>query len=203
MKVYHYFLCLTLCIFICSCERTLPPSQLVAYVQNPENGLHKKKQIGPLKIEVQYQPLASVIANELHKDAITQEEYQHRLPDLENLQYYTLKLSVDQAGKNISTYGIQNSQEEQERLYYLSFLMKNDIHLIEGQDTLSPVLYHFERSYDLADHRAFVIAFKNKQKDKLLDKTFVFQSDILGTPIPVKFKFKENDLQKTPQLKLL
>ncbi len=202
MKVYPYWLCLCCCLLMYSCERSLAPAQLVAYIQNPDNGLHKNKKVGQLQVDLQYQPTASVIANELRKNQITQEEYEQRVPDLESLQYFTLKLSVDEPGKNISTFDISHPQEEQERLYYLSFLMKHDIRLIEGQDTLAPVLYHFERSYDLADHRTFVMAFENKTPHNIEDKTFVFHSDLLGTG-PIKLKFKENDLQNTPQLKLL
>ncbi len=203
MKVTFYLgIGLTLCLCIFFGERPLPPSKLMNYVKDPDHGLHKTRQIGPLKVDLQYQPTSVVIANELRQDEIDRAQYEERAQKLEGLQHYLLRLSVDEPGSNISNYAIEHAQEEQERLYYFSFLMKNDIRLVDGRDTLAPVLYHFERSYDLADHRTFVLAFERRDQDDEKTKTFIIEPEYFLTG-PIKMKIKAEDINKVPSLKLL
>lgn len=185
-----------------ACKNEVLPSELVGYVANPENGLHKIKTVGDLKVDLQYKPLAYMISNELRKNDIPQSAFQQRASELDGLQYYNLKLSVDQPGKDITNYEVYDDAAQQNRLYYLSFGMKQDISLVQGQDTLKPVLYHFERSFNLTKHRTFVVAFKEHDLEHQLDKTFVLESPELGTG-PIKLKIQKDDLQNTPSLKLL
>ena len=105
-------------------------------------------------------------------------------------------------GQDITTYRVNDPGEEQERLYYLSFQMKENIRLLQGQDTLAPVLYHFERSFDLSPHRTFVLAFEAPKSEPSKDRTFILDSPILGTG-PLKLKITAKDLTNIPDLKLL
>lgn len=185
-----------------SCKKEMQASDFVRYVNNPENGLHKIKQVDDLIVDLQYKPLEYIVSHEFRTNNIEAQAFRQRAEKLQGLQYYNLKLSIDEKGLNPTTYNIQNDLELQNRLYYLSFGMKQDIRLIQGRDTLSPVLYHFERSYNLSKHRTFVLAFDEKDMEHELDKTFVLDSPDFGTG-PVKIKIQKDDLQNTPSLKLL
>lgn len=201
MKV-HNLLMLLFAIGLLSCEQTVQPIDLVRFVNHPENGLAKTKTIGALKVELKYKPLDFLIANELRTNQIEEERYQNHYQELEGLQYYNLKLSLPQLpNQNITTYQVKNDEGLQERLYYLSFKMKEDIRLVQGTDTLAPVLYHFERSYDLAPHRTFVLAFDETNPEKTVDKTFVLDAPIFGTG-PIKIKIRAEDLNDIPNIKL-
>ena len=114
-----------------------------------------------------------------------------------------MKISVPKLpGQDITTYRVNDPGEEQQRLYYLSFQMKENIRLIQGQDTLAPVLYHFERSFDLSPHRTFVMAFEEPLSKSPEDRTFILDSPVLGTG-PLKLKITAKDLDNIPDIKLL
>ena len=184
------------------CQKDAESTDLVEFVRNIDNGLHKQKAIGPLLIDAQYRPVDYVIANEFRKNDIDPTAYQNRKAELDGLQYYNLKIGfTGNTQMDITKYNIQNEAELQERLYYLSFHMKHDIRMIQGQDTLAPVLYHFERSFDLSNHRTFVVAFEEPDQDHTNDKTLLLDTPILATG-PLKIKFKKDHIQKIPNLKI-
>lgn len=202
MRVFEFVL-LALLVFT-GCKSDMLPADLVQWVRNSENGLRKTKEVGDLKVEVLYKPYAYQLANNFRSNDINADQYFEKLKKLEGLQYFDMKLSVkgDKA-TDITRYRVANETELQERLYYLSFPMKDDITLVEGTDTLSCALFHFERSYDLADHRTFVLAFESNNNEKVPeDKTFIFDSPYFGTG-PLKFRFQKKDIERIPQIKLL
>ncbi len=204
MKVYKFLpLVLLIPIWFLFAKQSVVPSMLVAYVKNPDNNLVKVKDIGNIRFELLYKPVDFIIANEMRTDELKKSAHQKRAGELDGLQYYNLKISMPRSpGMDVTNYNVKNEQAIQNRLYYLSFHMKNDIRMIQGKDTLSPVLFHFERSYNVTPHRTFVMAFDEPDKKKEDDKTFVIDTPIFNTG-PVKMKFKKEDLQKIPNLKLL
>ncbi len=204
MKVLTMLLVISIMLItIVGCKQSAIPSDYVRYVRNPDNGLLRSKQVGPVHIDLQYKPIPYLIANELRRNDISKEEFLPRQKELTGSQYYNLQLSVtDQPQANIINYRLRDETEIQKRLYYLSFGMQNDIRLIDGTDTLKPMLYHFERSYDLAPHRTFVLAFEQRPDNRYKDKTLILDSPVLATG-PLKLKIKADALQNLPDLKLI
>lgn len=206
MKAYKLF-SFTVILFLSgilffSLDSAVIPSDYVQWVINPENDLRKIKKVADIKIDVQYKPIPFIITNELRTNTINKKVYKKRVEELEGAQYFTIKVSVDpEVATDITQYKVSNVEEHQNRLYYLSYQLQNDIKLIEGKDTLAPQLFHFERAYDLAPHRTFVMAFETKKKNVNQDKVFLIDSPALETG-PIKIKFKAEDLNNLPTLKL-
>ncbi|BDS15667.1 hypothetical protein [Aureispira anguillae] len=187
--------------FLSCTNETLAPSEYVQWVSEEENGLLKRKEIYPLKIEAQYKPIPFVIANEEQTNDISKYKYIEREKKLKGLQYYTLKLGISDATYNITNFGVEDEIQRQDRLSYFSFAMQNDIKLVESGDTLSCKLFHFERSYDLSPYRTFVLGFKQPQTDEIVDKTLILDLPFFKTG-PIKLNYKKSDLEAIPNLKL-
>jgi hypothetical protein len=187
---------------VVSCgNKSLVPSDYIAWVNTSENGLMKEKSISPLEVKLLYKPLPYIIANEQRSNSIDEVVYNKRLEELEGMQYYTLKLGITGEKLNVTNYEVADNAQQQERLNYLSFAMQKDIKLIDGGDTLNCALYHFERSYDITPHRTFVLAFEQKAKNKEKDKTLILDLAYFKTG-PIKLNFRSTDLVSIPNLKL-
>lgn len=201
--IYRIILLVCIGLSLGACQKhTVKPSEYVALVRNEESGLSKKRQIGEYSYEVTYCPTAFMVANELRRNDITQAEYDTLSKKYEDSHYVILKIGLigADAKTNIENYGVSSNQQLEQRLYYLSFAMQNDLHLVNGADTLSPALFHYERSYDLAPHRTFMVIFpKRKQNTNNSDMTFILASSQLGTGI-VKFTFEHEKLNALPNL---
>lgn len=194
--------CIILFMVVVSCgNQNLIPSDYIAWTNNSENGLLKKKSISPLEVELLYKPLPYIIANEQRSNNIDEVIYNQRLRELEGMQYYTLKLGITGEKLNVTNYEVGDNAQQQERLNYLSFAMQKDITLIDGSDTLNCALYHFERSYDISPYRIFVLAFEQKEENKEKDKTLILDLAYFKTG-PIKLTFKSTDLVSIPNLKL-
>ena len=190
------------CLFT-SCDLDVKPSELVQYVRNVDHGLLQSETSGQIKAEIQYKPIPFLIANEFRRNQITEEEYEKRFRELKGSQYYNLKIELPGLqGQNLVNYNVRNEEELQRRLYYLSFGIQNDIRLVEGSDTLQPMICHFERSYDLAPHRTFVLAFEQKEETALHDKTLILDSSLLSKE-PIRLKVSREALQNIPNIKLI
>ncbi|MEO1438568.1 MAG: hypothetical protein AAFV80_23715 [Bacteroidota bacterium] len=181
----------------------MKPKELSLWVKDEDNGLRKTKVIEDIVFDVQYKPKDFQVANYYKKAELSKTEYEAVHEKYEDLHFFDLKISVnDPLQKDITRYQVANNEEWQERLYYLSFPMQHDIKLVEGRDTIPCALYHFERSYDVADHRTFVLAFaKQENQSDHLPKTLIIDSPVFRTG-PVKLKFSESALKNLPGLKL-
>jgi hypothetical protein len=200
MQVIRVAIILSILVVISACgNQELIPSEYVSWVNDETNHLLKRKTVHPLIIEALYKPIPYIIANEKRTNDISKEEYDARKKELEGMQYYTLKLSTIEG--DITSYGVTDKAQQDERYNYLSFAMKNDIVLQIGEEILPCKLFHFERSYDLVDYRSFVLAFEVKEAHKNKDKTLILDIPYFQTG-PIKLNYKTSDLDEIPSLKL-
>lgn len=193
MKGINLLMGLLISFLLISCEQGLAPNELRQFVNEEQNGLIQKKTIPPLAMEVLYKPIDYVVAQENKRSKLTKKVYEDRVEELAGAQYYNLKLTIPNFKERQAT--------DPQFLYYLSYQMKEDIQLIEGRDTLRPILYHFERSFDVAPYRTFVLAFEEQDKELVSDKIFLLDSEKLGTG-RMKVRFSLNDLKNIPTIKL-
>lgn len=202
MQAIKIILILIIILNLFSCgKESMLPSDYVEWVNNIDNGLLKEKTISPLNVELLYKPIPYIISNEKRSNKIPKKEYEARVNKLKGLQYYTLKLSIVGGETDVTNFEVSEISQQQDRLSYLSFAMKNDIRLIEEGDTLPCVLYHFERSYDVVPSRTFVLAFDQRPEYKKSNKTLVLDLSYFKTG-PIKINFKTSDLERIPNLKL-
>jgi hypothetical protein len=169
-------------------------------VSNEDNGLIKTKMIGEVSLKVQYKPIPYVIANELRTNDIKNTTYQARTKELEGMQYYNLTLDINDA-RNILNYKVSNMAHQQDRIQYLSFGMQQDIYLEEDGKELPCKLFHFERTYNIAKERTFLLAFEQAPNTRFKEKTLVINSSMLG-PGPIKIKFLAKDLTQLPMMEI-
>lgn len=196
-------------LLLSSCgQQVLEPVDYVQWMKNPEHGFYRTKTITPLEVVAQYKTTNFIIANEKRSNEIEVAAYQAREKELEGMHYWTLKLSIDDPNLpnrgakawNILNYGVEDKQQEQERLMYFSYAMQRDLKLVEGQDTLPCALYHFERSYDLDKSRTFVLGFP-KGKDTNADKTLLIDIPYFNTGL-IKINYPKELLQQAPNMQL-
>ncbi|MCL4816895.1 MAG: hypothetical protein QY303_10325 [Vicingaceae bacterium] len=144
-----------------------------------ENALVLKKEIGNYYFELKHIPESST-----DKDSITH-------------QSFVLKIGVVK-GNDILSEGIEDENEYYERLNYFDQEAQIDMKLVDGSDTLSCLLYHFERNYGIAPFNNIVLSFpgrKNQQNSH--DKVFIFDDKVLGLGT-VKIKIEKELVKKIP-----
>lgn len=142
-------------IFCFSCTQSSRSLRYVNWVQDFENGLHQKEQIGDFVFDLQYLPeeYLKLIENK----GIESDDHLYT-----GFQQYQLSITLPDGKDNLLTHNCTTEEETENRLYYFSYRFQYDIHLKENGIMLPCVLYHFERSLDLANSRNFLLGFENR-----------------------------------------
>ena len=188
---------MALLVMMGSCNpEKLSVSDYLEWVNNPENGLKVSKELNDYKFELLYKPVEYIAINEQRKLDVDTISYYHRIEELKEMQYYTLKIET-LTGLEMMKAGIGSEQEYSNRLQYFSDLAQYDITLVDGGDTLTCALFHFERNYGVAPYNNIVLGFFNNKKNN--SKTLIFNERVLEVG-RVKLKIKEKDINNIPEI---
>ena len=182
-----------------SCTKsTLLPSDLIRWVENEENGLVQRQEFEHYFFEAKYKPIDYVVAIEGRTDQLSEKKYGQLKSELEGLQYVDMNIGPLKQKGNALSAGLSSEEEYFERLDYFVTYAQQDIFMVQGQDTLYPKLYHFERNYGLAPKNTLLLGFEQVQQSG--DRTVYIDDQILGVG-RIKFLFEEEQINSTPTLK--
>jgi hypothetical protein len=179
----------------------LSPRELVRWVEKPENGLKAGKAINNYLFEAQYKPLDYIIAKEERKDELPATLVSDRKKALGNeMDYFNFRISTTEQGKDvISTFVKEDDPGTKEMvLKYLSYDIKDDFYLLDGQDTLKCLLFNHPPNYGLAPYLDFVMGFESRPGK---DKRLVYDDKLLKTGT-TQLTIKNENIIKTPTLKI-
>ncbi|OFY82859.1 MAG: hypothetical protein A3F72_01875 [Bacteroidetes bacterium RIFCSPLOWO2_12_FULL_35_15] len=175
-------------------------AEYISVVQNPENGLSTSKKIEDFEFSVLYKPLDYIIALENKDNKVSKDSINKRKQQLEGYQYYTFRLKSSKDNEFFRT-GMNSENEYYERLEYFVTNAQDDIYLIDGTDTLTCELYHFERNYGISPYSNIVLAFKQKNETEVKGKTFIYDDKILGVG-KIALKINAKDIIDLPKLEI-
>ncbi len=180
----------------------LEPKAYVAWVQTLENGLKRDKAFEDITFSVQYKPLEYIVCMEERKIRIEDSIIKRKVNELSDMQYFDLKISLNEGSGELLKYKLSSPQQYSERVNYFAFGLQKDIVLVESNDTLPCALYHFERAYDAIPSSTFLLGFsldKNKQSES---KTIIIYDRTFNKGM-IKIAFDKHNLQKIPKLKTI
>lgn len=169
------FLSAVVCL---SCNRSLDNASYRAWIQDYANGLHVRKISSDFVFDVQYQPHDYLrVAHSNQGD---------------NLQYYLLKIGVENSNETIIDHNTADIVERQRRNYYYSYRFQDDIFLEEDTVRLPCVLFHFQNS-GLARHQTFLLAFEDPLGRSSKRSTLVLESGLLSA-LPIKIRISKDNI---------
>jgi hypothetical protein len=186
-----------LILFYCSCgqkgEKAVSGSSQLAtpgasyapfdYLEwtESENGLRISKKIEKIQFQLQYMP-AEYMTVKYYKDSLDQldeTKFTGRRKEYEGLQYFKLRISIDDFNNEIIKYNSSDNNDYEDRVKYYSFGMQHRLKLIDGNDTLPCVLYNYERTFNLTPNSNFQLAFP--ASGNISSKTLMIDDKYLGT----------------------
>lgn len=176
--------------------------EYVEWIQDPKNGIRKEKSIGDLNFVVQFKPIEYMVCIEERDEKIYDTLLQSRKKELKEMQYFDLKIILNRHEGELLKYNLSSMDQYDQRVKYFAYEMQNDIELVDGIDTLPCVLYHFERTYDVAPYCTILVGFEAKENNIQNQKTFLFHDRTFNKGL-LKFTFKDNSLKNLPKLETI
>jgi hypothetical protein len=117
------------------------------------------------------------------------------------MQYYNLRIELKDGTGELLKHGATSAADYKGRVNYFAFAMQNDIKLVEGDDTVPCLLFHYERAYDVAPYGTFLLAFPLPKNSKT-DRTLIFTDHGFNKGI-IKFFYRGADINNQPQLEVI
>jgi hypothetical protein len=187
-------------VFLNACSpAALDSVSYIKWVESEDHELQVSKEIDGFSFSLQYKPVPYIILMENNGKFPGLTDFAKRREELGGMQYYTLRVSSDK-DHDLLRAGIRDDNEYYSRLEYFTSIMQNDIELVDGDDTLACVLYHYERSYNLSPKSSFVLGFENNPERKNDgERTFIFHDQVFGIGT-VKLSISEDNIISTPAL---
>ena len=81
----------------------------------------------------------------------------------------------------------------------MSFKMQNDIFIVQGNDTLYPGMYHFERIYEIAPFATVMLAFDDKKFKPENEFTVVYNDRLFNKGF-IKYNYSPKQLIDLPNI---
>lgn len=178
----------------------LSPLDFKKWVEAPENGLVQSEFGTTNNYSLQYKPLEYVVINEKKQLEVEASEVEARKAQLQDLQYFTLRVRPNEGNHDILTTGNAAEQDYFTKADYYSYAFRDDIKLVANQDTLNCCLFNMIQSYGLTPHTDFVLAFPTPENQEEIDDFTVLIDDRITQDLPMHFEFNEADIHNIPQL---
>lgn len=201
----NIFICLSLSLITITfqnCSNSFDPGEYISYINNSGNGLNKNITSGPYHFELRYYPQELMLLREYKNDIfnISEDSIQNHLKELKKYQFYHLRLSSAGNADFLKT-GITRDNEYFERVAYYTSFAQQDFKLIQGKDTLSCNMYHFERTYGIQPFHTVILGFLNIDEDFEYGRTLLYNDRILGLK-PLEIEIASEYLRKIPNLNI-
>lgn len=186
-------------LLLTACRPTsLDPAAYMAWVSDPQHGLHSIRQIGDYQLDLQLLP-PSYQALRQTEGRPNSALIRAMEADMAESLDFELRLRPAQSSQPLLKHKISSPQHYQERVQYLAFEMEKHLQLVIGTDTLRPLIYHFERAFDLKPAVTCLLSF---ERPEVLPATaqLILDDQAFGMG-PVHFRLSFAELTALPALK--
>ncbi len=157
------FICFCLfAVLLSSCGRhKLEAKEYIKWVDESEI-LSSTKVIGNIEFTMRYIPAEYMLLKEIAAGKnVSKEVFNQKLKEQSKLIYINLQVKDLDSHSEAIRSGVRSMEDLSQKINHMSFNAQKDFELIQCDSLKKCVLYHFERSYDLASHNKIVMAFEN------------------------------------------
>lgn len=177
----------------------LPIDDFVKWTAAKENELSKTKELNELNFKLSFMPAHSLAYIELKGEKYSAAVFDSVCRDYSQMSYFNLRIETPNRNGELLKYDLHNGQEYNDRITYMSFGMQRDIYLVQGNDTLYPGLYHFERIFEIAPYATVMLAFDNSKFKQENEFTIVYDDHLFDKGF-LKYIFYPNQLIDLPKI---
>lgn len=179
-------------------EKELNAEDYVTFIESENNALMNIKKIDNLSFQLQYCTDEYLLLMEHKTDNIPNALIEEKKRENDSLVYFKLRISA-KGTNDVLSHQISSTDEYYSRIQFLSYELEENIALLNGNDTIFPALFHFERTYGVAPFADFIMAFHTKIKEND-DFQILIDDKSFGSGL-LKFTYSNNDIQNIPKLK--
>ena len=182
-------------------KNNLPITEFANWVADKTNDLVKNKTISDVNYQIAFLPKDYLVYTELKNEDFTPEKFDAARKNYTGMTYFKFRIEVKNAGVGgeLLKYKISSPAQYNARINYMSFKMQNDIFIVQGNDTLYPGMYHFERIYEIAPFATVMLAFDDKKFKPENEFTVVYNDRLFNKGF-IKYNYSPKQLIDLPNI---
>lgn len=192
-KLIYFFSVVTLAACN-SVPDELPGSDLIRWVENPENNFKKSVLVSDLEYIIQQRPIDYIIALEFQEEFPLEDKVSERRRELSGMQYFSLRIA-DKKGGDLLANNISSTEEYIYRNNFYAYTFRDYIRLCTDEDTTECGLYNFVSTNGLTPYVEFVFAFE--EQPKLSGSYKILIDDRILAQQKIEFEFQNS---KSPKI---
>jgi hypothetical protein len=202
-KTIYILLLLTITSACNTVPESLPAGEYVKWVENPKNQLKKEKTIGEYKYKIFYKPAEYISLREAVNKGEQDNVKAITFRSEEIKEFFQFNFDIVSADGKTSAlkHNTNNEAEFGARINYLVSHAQQDFKLIQGEDTLPCVSYHFERTFGLTQNNTILLSFEKPKGESNDDIQLIFTNRLFNSG-DIKFQFSYKTLNNIPRLTL-
>lgn len=186
----------------CAVFSPVTPGDYVRWVEDADHGLHVTKTIDGLVFDLQYIPLEMAVMRYLSGEKADERIIRETKKKLAGHDYFTLKISESTLKNEILRKDLRSMQDYYSRVEYYSHMMQEDLALATSEDTVSCVLFHWERTFNADPALTFSLAFTTPRgAGQGTTRTLIYHERIFGTG-NVLLSILGTDMAQIPEFEL-
>ena len=201
-----FFCLLFLVIAFNGCKHiSLESHEYIRWIENPQNGLVKTKQINDILFIAQLKPIDYYILQNNQFQPIDSDLYINILQDVSGLIYFQYRIHLLNSNINPILSDKLNIPYNK-ALSYLAFQANQDFSLQIGRQIYPCLLHHFEQSHQLSPNVDITLGFELPPSSNYTDVfkndlTLIYDDKLFGVG-KIKISFNKEVLTNIPSLKL-
>lgn len=196
-SIYPILLLLTSCL---NPPQIVSPQQFGHWYEKNKEKLAVKKEINDMTYSVQYVPYEYLVIKNLNKtNSLSADSVIARIGTVKE-QYFTMRIGLVNSSKYLLYYNLGSNSTYDQRVYYYSFSVKNDLMLVEGKDTLRCIDSHFERTFGLTPYITLDLIFPIRPSAQRNENIQFIFNDIVFNNGRIKLIIPKEELRKIPKL---
>lgn len=183
-----------------SSSQTLSQREYVSWMQEPKNGFCIAKEMDDLSYNLQFRTYDYIICIENKGTPVADSLKRQRYEELKGMDYFEFTIKLINGGGELLKYKLTSNSDYSSRVQYFAFDMQKDFQVKYGDsDPLPCVLYHFERTYDIAPYAKFIIGFERPKGNDFQDIVVEYNDRVFDKGL-MKFIFNKESFNKIPKL---
>ena len=174
--------------------------QYVKWTESNDNDLRVTRVMNGFDFSLQYLPASYMLSKQVVRNQGSGESL--TVGDYDGIHFFNFRIKKESGTGEVLRNDLGSLEEYKSRVEYYAFDFKDDVFLVQGNDTVYCEMSHFERAYDATPFCNIMIGFPSKEIKDDEDCTIVVHEKIFDRGI-LKFRFMKNTFNSIPKLATL
>lgn len=173
--------------------------EFLRWCADENNRLSRSKDISEIRYKLSYLPAEAMAFLDLRTEHYDLAKFRKVGEGYGEMTYFNFRLEVIDGNGELLKYKLQSPEQYDARIKYMSFEIQNDLCLVQGNDTLLPGLFQFERIFEVAPYTTVMFAFDNKKFNPKEEFTVIYNDKLFENGY-VKFNYRDKQLFNLPNI---